>query len=187
MATTFSRCSNASPATLKHRRAGRHSSRGPSSRQLGTLILDVIDYHAARRLLGDAFIAPVSGIGYAYLYRYGDEAGDKEGVVRRMFLSLTSDYITKLRLIMIWPMVPSGPMLRDVLRGLRRGRQARRGGFPRLWSTGRALPRGNLPARSRWQADPGLPRPDGAAHRVRKASARLWPTCPAPPLSTSSR
>ena len=49
------------------------------------LIPDVVDYYAARRLPGDAFIAAVSGIGYVYLDRYGADLPNKDEAVRGFF------------------------------------------------------------------------------------------------------
>ena len=104
-----------------------------------------------------------------------------------MFLSLTSDYITKLILIIIWPMVPSGTMLQDVLRGLRRGRQPRRGGFPRLWSTGRRYLEATYLLEVGGRQIPVFHALTGRHTACGKASARLWPTRPASTLSISSR
>jgi len=78
------------------------------------LVPAVVDYVAARRLPGDAFLAAVSGIGYVYLDRYGADTPDQEKT-RGGFLRLTSDYMKRLGLTMIWPMVPDGPVKRDVL------------------------------------------------------------------------
>lgn len=78
------------------------------------LIPDVVDYYAARRLPGDAFIAAVSGIGYVYLDRYGADLPNKDEAVRG-FLQLTSDYMDRMGLTMLWPMVPEGPVPQSVL------------------------------------------------------------------------
>lgn len=78
------------------------------------LIPDVVDYYAARRLPGDAFIAAVSGIGYVYLDRYGADLPNKDEAVRG-FLQLTSDYMDRMGLTMLWPMVPEGPVPQSLL------------------------------------------------------------------------
>ena len=79
------------------------------------LIPAVVDYYAAVRLPGDYFLASVSGIGYVYLDRYGKSTADPQAALDG-FLSLTRNYMERMGLAMIWPMVPQGAVPEQTLR-----------------------------------------------------------------------